>query len=577
MGNSGSNNNDLERRKQICRENAGNANHYANMANDRANDAQNHVNWVKSQSEVFPNDANSIATNISKVAGEAESLASQIGPKIKKISDDITTGATEERVALNDLVTKAQPAINAVIAKAKLVRDVAIQARRDADSSRTALNTPNYNGQLFANQARTEANTARTRSNEVTRTRDSGDGGDNQHSTNIYNQTIEHHNRTVNNLNTVRTIRINTYARDAFNRVNSSVKTANERLQQTKDFINTSQPLKDAVKKIIDYGNDHNFDFLYKEIAKIKPLLEAVEKKKPDEAAELKVHTDNETKYNADLIDYIDQLKKEKAKGTLFDQTDAEMKKLEADLKICTDKIYAHNKDLGIINGRIAISAAKLVTEQDSLTTNTNLKKTKFDEMNKAEKLYNDLSGELIQLQKDKASLESLITSEEIKYIELKEHINVLNKQIDELKIKDYSTKVYNNENLLELNKTIDDDLKKTFSYLKEENINPDLLNSKTKYRQIEKEKLSNTDKLLDILFYCFYFAFIIIRIVTRNTKTEDFLMYILIGLIPFVYPFMYKNSNYLIKLFNLDMNKNAFIEPETNSIPEISIDAYNI
>jgi hypothetical protein len=116
-------------------------------------------------------------------------------------------------------------------------------------------------------------------------------------------------------------------------------------------------------------------------------------------------------------------------------------------------------------------------------------------------------------------------------------------------------------------------DLQNIFSDLKIQNINPDLLYTKTKYREIEKEKLLNTDKLLDILFYCFYFAFIIIRIVTRNTKTEDFLIYIFIGLIPYVYPFIYKKSNYVIHLFHLDMNKNAFIENET----EISIDAYNI
>jgi hypothetical protein len=206
------------------------------------------------------------------------------------------------------------------------------------------------------------------------------------------------------------------------------------------------------------------------------------------------------------------------------------------------------------------------------LTNAENNKKTAIDKMNQAEKNYNDLSGQLIQLEKDKSALESLITLEEANYSQLQQYIEKLKKNIIQLNIEDYSSKIYNNQNLLNFNQGIDKDLENIFSDLKIQNINPDLLYTKTKYREIETEKLLNTDKLLDILFYCFYFAFIIIRIVTRNTKPEDFLIYIFIGLIPYVYPFIYKNSNYVIHLFDLK-NKNAFIENET----EISIDAYNI
>ena len=147
----------------------------------------------------------------------------------------------------------------------------------------------------------------------------------------------------------------------------------------------------------------------------------------------------------------------------------------------------------------------------------------------------------------------------------------MLNNKIIDLTEKNYSNKVYNNQNLLNLNENVDQDLRYIFSDLKTQNINPKLLNTKIKYREIEEEKLLNTNKVLDILFYCFYGAFIIINIVTRNIKMEHFLIYILIGLIPFVYPFLFKNIKNIMHIFHLDGNKNAFIENEN------TFDSYNI
>ena len=83
------------------------------------------------------------------------------------------------------------------------------------------------------------------------------------------------------------------------------------------------------------------------------------------------------------------------------------------------------------------------------------------------------------------------------------------------------------------------------------------------KHRDTEHEILYNINKVIDILFYCFYFSFILIIICTQNMKREYFLIYLFVGLIPFIYPFLFK---WLINLINYLFKdnsgpKNAFVD----------------
>ena len=132
---------------------------------------------------------------------------------------------------------------------------------------------------------------------------------------------------------------------------------------------------------------------------------------------------------------------------------------------------------------------------------------------------------------------------------------------------------VTNTQNLLGLSETIDASLNTLFSYLKKVDINPDVIYEKVNYREIEHEKLHNINKVLDILFYSFYCAFLLIMICMGNIKREYFLIYLIIALIPIVYPFLFKLLGYLMSYISSDSNgpKNAFIDINN------TIYAYNI
>lgn len=159
----------------------------------------------------------------------------------------------------------------------------------------------------------------------------------------------------------------------------------------------------------------------------------------------------------------------------------------------------------------------------------------------------------------------------DIKY--LQDIINELNRQIFDLTTKLYSNKVINNQILLEKQEVIDKKLNVLFDDLKSKNLNPDLVFQKINYRKIEHEKLYNINKMMDILFYSIYAAFIIIIICTGNVKREHFLIYISFALIPIVYPFLYKFGMKIIHSFHVSGQgpTNAFID--TND----TIFAYNI
>ena len=132
---------------------------------------------------------------------------------------------------------------------------------------------------------------------------------------------------------------------------------------------------------------------------------------------------------------------------------------------------------------------------------------------------------------------------------------------------------VTNTQNLLGLSETIDVSLNTLFSYLKSVDVNPDVIYEKVNYREIEHEKLHNINKALDILFYCFYCAFLLIMICMGNIKREHFLIYLIIGLIPIVYPFLFKLIGYLMSYISVNSHgpKNAFIDINN------TIYAYNV
>jgi TolA-binding protein len=112
------------------------------------------------------------------------------------------------------------------------------------------------------------------------------------------------------------------------------------------------------------------------------------------------------------------------------------------------------------------------------------------------------LSEELDDLSKQFTTLQK-INQENIRSIDgLNSQINELKHTIVLLELKNNSNVVYNNENLLKTSKNIDSSLNNMFNYLKKQNISSDVFYEKIEYRDIEHEKLYNTNKLKDLLFY---------------------------------------------------------------------------
>jgi hypothetical protein len=146
---------------------------------------------------------------------------------------------------------------------------------------------------------------------------------------------------------------------------------------------------------------------------------------------------------------------------------------------------------------------------------------------------------------------------------DLNDIIKNLNAQIESLLEKDYTNKVDNNQNLLNLSQYLDTSLNYLFSYLKQKSDSSDVIYEKIDYRYKEHQVLYNRNKLFDILFYCFYFSFLLIMICTQNIKREYFLFYLFVGLIPFIYPFLFKAVLFLIKYISNNPHgpKTAFID----------------
>lgn len=126
-----------------------------------------------------------------------------------------------------------------------------------------------------------------------------------------------------------------------------------------------------------------------------------------------------------------------------------------------------------------------------------------------------------------------------------------------------YSNHVKTLDNALEFHKSLDSSLNNLFDYLKTQNVNPDVLYEKVNYRDIEHQKIFNMNKALDILFYSFYFSFLLIMICMGNVKREHFLIYLFVGLIPVIYPFLFKFGKILIDYLSPPLYgpKNAFVD----------------
>ena len=164
--------------------------------------------------------------------------------------------------------------------------------------------------------------------------------------------------------------------------------------------------------------------------------------------------------------------------------------------------------------------------------------------------------------------------------VNLNSIIDTLNTQIGNLQQQKtflqeqvFVNEVTNTNQLLGVSEVIDASLNRLFSYLRSSNINPDVIYQKVNYRSIEHDKLHNINKTLDVVYYCFYAAFILIMICMGNTQKEKFLIYLIIGLVPIIYPFVFKFVNYLLGLLSSDNHgpKNAFIDINN------TIFAYNV
>jgi len=162
-----------------------------------------------------------------------------------------------------------------------------------------------------------------------------------------------------------------------------------------------------------------------------------------------------------------------------------------------------------------------------------------------------DPTGYIAEIQKNEAIIGQLDIS-----------VNVLKQEAIFLTQLDYLLQVDGKQELYKLQNSLDVSLNLLFDYLKRQNIDPNIIYEKINYREKEHEKLYKINNTLNILFYCFYVAFIIIIVCTGNTKREQFLIYLFVGLIPIVYPYLFKLATYIVNTFSSDSHgpKNAFV-----------------
>ena len=173
---------------------------------------------------------------------------------------------------------------------------------------------------------------------------------------------------------------------------------------------------------------------------------------------------------------------------------------------------------------------------------------SQVDELNR--RIY-DPTGYIEEVKKNEAIIGQLDIS-----------VNVLKQETIFLTQLDYLLQVDGKQQLYQLQNNLDVSLNLLFNYLKRQNIDPNIIYEKIRYREKEHEKLYKINNTLNILFYCFYVAFLIIIVCTGNTQREQFLIYLFVGLIPIVYPYLFKLAVYVVNTFSSDSHgpKNAFI-----------------
>lgn len=170
----------------------------------------------------------------------------------------------------------------------------------------------------------------------------------------------------------------------------------------------------------------------------------------------------------------------------------------------------------------------------------------------------NGPTGYVAEIKKNEAQIAQLDIS-----------VNVINQEAIFLTQLDYLLQVDGKQQLYELQNNLDVSLNLLFTYLKKQNIDPNIIYEKINYREKEHEKLYKINNLLNILFYCFYVAFLIIIICTGNTQREKFLIYLFVGLIPIIYPYLFKLASYIVNYLHTDSQgpKNAFINIKNTPI----------
>ena len=362
-------------------------------------------------------------------------------------------------------------------------------------------------------------------------------------------------------------------ARILWEEADAQMKIAQAKKNSAQSFL---ESINASADDVTNFANSHDYGWLTHQIEIVKQDISGVRLKKRDEH-EPPYNTNHGKKlgYDASMAEYIRNLETQAAIKP-FDAASTKLIALRAELKVCTDETARIESEIGKKEGIYNEFVEKIRVATPNVATGETKRDNRKADMDAAKKSYDDLSEELLQLQDDIIQLRKSLTDEEFRYGQLLDDIKKLELDIIYWNQKNYSNKVYNSQNLLNLSENIDHNLQYIFSDLKTQNVNPDLLHTKIQYRKIEEQKLTNINKLLDILFYSFYLSFILIMIVTRNANAEHFVFYIFIGLIPFLYPFVFKNANYLIHSFELDSQKNAFIESDELD-NENMFHAYNI
>lgn len=249
---------------------------------------------------------------------------------------------------------------------------------------------------------------------------------------------------------------------------------------------------------------------------------------------------------------------------SVYDELKGKLDDIKEEIKICNDRnkprVSKEDTDLMESKSQLDAQVAQIITDTNKL----------IDEIAPYDVDILMFGGYIIAIQRDTG----IINDEIIKLTKIKddnilktEELNKIIKELDktilELETKIYGNIVDNNQNLLNLSEKTDISLNYLFSFLNNQKLSPNVIYDKINHRTIEHEYLYNRNKIFDILFYCFYFSFLLIMISTQNIKREHFLIYLFVGLIPFIYPFLFKWVLYLIRYLSNDTHgpKNAFID----------------